>query len=306
VQRGSIREWREDYARGAVNVDFKPLSDAPFRASIQPVFDDLRIVRTTFSPGLTFRDDRSVKDAVDAFAFLIAQSRNIEVVHGQRTLRLAQADATLLSVCTPGSVGSAQEFCYLRVLIPGAELTMRVAHPDDLVAQCVPRRSDISQLLRAYIGSLVRGSLATSAYAGMTIRAHIIDLVALALTAQGVVGESGSPAVSAARLNAALACIAARFDEPELSISAVAEAQGISPRYLQRLIESTGITFTAHVNELRLQRAFSLLTESHDSVARISEIALRAGFSDISHFNRLFRSRFGDTPKGVRAQAHGS
>jgi AraC-like DNA-binding protein len=30
---------------------------------------------------------------------------------------------------------------------------------------------------------------------------------------------------------------------------------------------------------------------------------LQAGFSDISHFNRLFRSRFGDTPKGVRAQA---
>jgi AraC-like DNA-binding protein len=28
---------------------------------------------------------------------------------------------------------------------------------------------------------------------------------------------------------------------------------------------------------------------------------LRAGFSDISHFNRLFRFRFGDTPKGVRA-----
>jgi hypothetical protein len=28
-----------------------------------------------------------------------------------------------------------------------------------------------------------------------------------------------------------------------------------------------------------------------------------AGFSDISHFNRPFRSRFGDTPKGVRAQS---
>jgi AraC-like DNA-binding protein len=30
---------------------------------------------------------------------------------------------------------------------------------------------------------------------------------------------------------------------------------------------------------------------------------LEAGFSDISHFNRLFRARFGDTPGGVRAQA---
>jgi AraC-like DNA-binding protein len=34
---------------------------------------------------------------------------------------------------------------------------------------------------------------------------------------------------------------------------------------------------------------------------RICDIALQAGFSDISHFNRLFRARFGDTPSGVRA-----
>ena len=33
---------------------------------------------------------------------------------------------------------------------------------------------------------------------------------------------------------------------------------------------------------------------------RVCDVALKAGFSDISHFNRLFRSHFGDTPKGVR------
>jgi AraC-like DNA-binding protein len=36
---------------------------------------------------------------------------------------------------------------------------------------------------------------------------------------------------------------------------------------------------------------------------RICDVALQAGFFNISHFNRLFRSRFGDTPKGVRAHA---
>ena len=45
------------------------------------------------------------------------------------------------------------------------------------------------------------------------------------------------------------------------------------------------------LNELRLQRAFKLLTEPHGSAPRISDIALEVGFSDISHFNRLFRAR---------------
>jgi len=43
-----------------------------------------------------------------------------------------------------------------------------------------------------------------------------------------------------------------------------------------------------------------LLTE--EPPRRISDVALQVGFSDISHFNRLFRSRFGDTPRGVRGQ----
>jgi AraC-like DNA-binding protein len=109
-------------------------------------------------------------------------------------------------------------------------------------------------------------------------------------------------AAAAAHLAAILDHITTHYDEPGFSVAAAAEAQDISPRYLQRLIAPTGNTFTEHVNELRLQRAFALLTEAHDDERRISDIALDAGFSDISHFNRLFRSRFGDTPSRVRAQ----
>jgi AraC-like DNA-binding protein len=58
------------------------------------------------------------------------------------------------------------------------------------------------------------------------------------------------------------------------------------------------------VNELRLQQAFGLLTEP--GARRISDIALEAGLSDISHFNRSFRARFGDTPGAVRAQSRGA
>ena len=82
----------------------------------------------------------------------------------------------------------------------------------------------------------------------------------------------------------------------------MAQRQGISPRYLQRLLESSGTTFTARVTELRLQRAYALLTEAPDGAGRIIDVALQAGFSDISQFNRLFRARFGDTPTGVRGR----
>jgi AraC-like DNA-binding protein len=69
---------------------------------------------------------------------------------------------------------------------------------------------------------------------------------------------------------------------------------------VHRLLETSGASFSERVNELRLQQAFMLLTE--EPPRRISDVALQVGFSDISHFNRLFRSRFGDTPRGVRGQ----
>jgi transcriptional regulator GlxA family with amidase domain len=36
------------------------------------------------------------------------------------------------------------------------------------------------------------------------------------------------------------------------------------------------------------------------SVFVFATVALQAGFSDILHFNRLFRSRFGATPSDMR------
>jgi AraC-like DNA-binding protein len=134
---------------------------------------------------------------------------------------------------------------------------------------------------------------------------HIHDLVALAVGECVPLGESSASPVVAARHSAVLDHIATHFQDPELSLEIVARCQGISPRYLQRLMTSSGSSFTGCVNELRLQRAFKLLTEPHTSTQRISDIALEVGFSDVSHFNRLFRTRFGNSPRAARAAGRG-
>ena len=128
--------------------------------------------------------------------------------------------------------------------------------------------------------------------------------MALALSKHAPFGESNLTAVAAARLNVALDYIATHFADPELSLTKVAGCLRISPRYLQRLLESSGTSFMARVTELRLKRALTVLTAQGESKIRISDVALQAGFSDISHFNRLFRSHFGATPSDVRAQGH--
>jgi AraC-like DNA-binding protein len=38
---------------------------------------------------------------------------------------------------------------------------------------------------------------------------------------------------------------------------------------------------------------------------RVTDIAFDVGYSDVTYFHRHFRSRFGDTPKGVAGSAPG-
>jgi AraC-like DNA-binding protein len=54
-----------------------------------------------------------------------------------------------------------------------------------------------------------------------------------------------------------------------------------------------------HLVEHRLQHSYSMLTDRRSLHLGIIDIAFAAGFGDVSHFNRMFRRRFGDTPSGV-------
>jgi AraC-like DNA-binding protein len=109
--------------------------------------------------------------------------------------------------------------------------------------------------------------------------------------------------VKAARLRAILTEVARRFSDPDFDLDNVAGALGLSRRYVQQLLEETGKSFTEHLVERRLERAFAMLTDRRCLHLAIIDIAFAAGFGDVSHFNRMFRRRFGETPSGVRAAA---
>jgi acetamidase/formamidase/AraC-like DNA-binding protein len=92
------------------------------------------------------------------------------------------------------------------------------------------------------------------------------------------------------------------LDDPDLTPARVAQAEGISERYLQKLFESTGDNFTHYLRERRLQRAYADLSSPAEAHHSVSEIAFRYGFNDAAHFSRAFRERFGMPPSIFRQQ----
>lgn len=59
----------------------------------------------------------------------------------------------------------------------------------------------------------------------------------------------------------------------------------------------TGQSFSEYVNSYRLERAAERLVHTDDGIA---QIAYDVGFANVTYFNRLFKSRYGCTPKALR------
>jgi AraC-like DNA-binding protein len=109
--------------------------------------------------------------------------------------------------------------------------------------------------------------------------------------------------VRAARLSVIKADIAANLSDCDLKAATVAARQGVTPRYVHKLFESEGTSFSEFVLSQRLGRAYRIFSDPRFFDRLISSIAFETGFGDLSHFNHCFRRRYGVTPSDVRAQA---
>lgn len=300
-ERDRLSRWREEFARGIVRVDMEPMaSHLPFHA--EATLQALPGVRTVMCSGSAARitcTKAMAAESDDSIGLLVNLGPEAAVAQGGRDVRLETGDAVTIRSTEMHSVIGTH---YLGIVLPRAVLAARVNDLDGALTRVILRPVEPLRLLVGYLGLVQKeGTPATPELRHSVVR-HIHELAALALGANRDVKDAGAKAAAAARLAAALAEIAERFADPELTVDAVARRQGVTPRYLQRLLEMSGSSFTARVNELRLQRALALLTEVHGGQRRISDIAMEAGFSDVSHFNRLFRARFGESPSGLRAR----
>lgn len=85
---------------------------------------------------------------------------------------------------------------------------------------------------------------------------------------------------------------------PFLRTRELAKMVGLAASYLQHLFtREVGVSITIYSLEIRLRRAWRLLTTTSLS---LKEIAHRVGISDASNFSRRFKQRFGMPPGTLR------
>ena len=213
-----------------------------------------------------------------------------------------------------------------QVALFGSDLPFRIFHPAErdmsvasfwlprhLVEESFPGRripgirrvSDhpfLGPLIAATARTLNRGALAVDEADGSLLLESLIRLAAQAC-ARDCNPDLAPETLHPALLAAILEYVESRLADPGLSVAEVAANFGIGKRYVHKLFEPTGNSFSRHVLQCRLERAAADLTAPEYARTPIAEIAYRNGFSDLSYFNRRFKAHFEATPREVRRAA---
>ena len=165
----------------------------------------------------------------------------------------------------------------------------------------MPRDNAAARFLAKYLGILEEDAALITPELRHLAVAHIHNLIAIALGAprDGAAIANGR-GVCAARLRAIKANILENLGSLELTVTAVALRQRVTPRYIHMLFQTERTTFSAFVLGQRLTRAHCMLSNPGFAGLNVSTIAFEAGFGDLSYFNRSFRRRFGTTPSELR------
>ena len=213
---------------------------------------------------------------------------------GDRATVLRPGDLAVVNTGEPFAFDFGDDFRQLSFFVPARLLEAQLA------AQ-VPTATRIGTTTG--VGAALRHALQAIPSLGPAnaarLAVHAGGLLALALdqpvTGDGV-GERRSQALAVADIEEHLA-------DDDLSPATTARRLGVSVRALHGLFAGHELSYAATVRRLRLEQAYRDLRDPARAHLRVIDVAVDAGFADVTSFHRAFRREYGRTPAQVRASA---
>jgi AraC-like DNA-binding protein len=178
---------------------------------------------------------------------------------------------------------------------------VREALGDDLSALAghrVPARG-LAAVLRAHMMTTLDEAPHMTAH-DRVVATNAAAEMALAILQASRFGAADPDQFGAGLYQAACAVIDRACADPDLSPDRIAHAVGCSRATLYRLFARHDRSIAAAVWQARVERAWRMLHSAESIGMTIGDVALLCGFTDIPAFTRMFKRRYGMTPREAR------
>jgi AraC-like DNA-binding protein len=189
---------------------------------------------------------------------------------------------------------------HLIVMLPKDQMAERGVRLGELMARHVGGASGISRValetMRSTYQELPHMSKDVARCAGELI----MQLVRLSLLE--LAGQETALTQREALRDRIRGHVARHLRDPQLSIDGIARALNCSKRHLYNAFADDEQTIAGYILQQRLQASIRELRDGAAEARPITEIALSWGFSNLSHFSRVFREHCGMSASVFRQQ----
>jgi AraC-like DNA-binding protein len=189
--------------------------------------------------------------------------------------------------------------------IPAAQLCRQIACPECLVAIPMQASSGVRGLFSRFLRNYwveCRQELDETAAGRVTVA--ILDLLGAAY-ADLPRSQTGRSSLATAHRIRIINYIEAHLHDPDLTPTRIAAACKMTPRYLHHLSSDQDETVARYILRRRLEACSRALVSDAQRGRTVTAIAFDYGFNSPTHFGRVFRAKYGLTPREFRRETIG-
>jgi AraC-like DNA-binding protein len=242
------------------------------------------------------RTHRDLRERWHGDVFVNFQAKgNLHACEDGHAFTVKPGDVTLLDPLTSNVFWADSQSCFLSLSIPRHEIAsagLPMQIPAGLV---IPGDQGKGVLLSTIVRSFFTTLHKMDETAGAAGRGIILQLIREGLEEQW----SSNISDDALLLDRMCCWVKSRLLTQKITVDDLARNFGISARSLYRLFRRNNTSPQLWLQNIQLEVAREILRSNN---AHIAKIAQEVGFKDASHFTRLFKKAYGNTPISFRAK----
>jgi len=295
--------WNEVICRTVVDLDCRPVPQPRFEASISG-FDvtDLGIYDIHTQPHLVYRGPSEIA-RLDSDALIInfVTAGRMYSEQDGRSVILQPGDGAISDAARPYYLSFDEPLACISIKIGKSALSHRVAGLERITAQSLARGSPLNPMVFGFVTDMLKYVPTMAPSAVMRVTDVFRELLSASIDEMLEGTQVPMSEYRAVSLLRAKALVERHLCDPALDVAFVAQGLKLSVRYLNKLFAAEQTSLGRYIWRRRLERCAARLGDRAFVHMGISEIALRHGFNDLSHFSRAFRAKYGMSPRQFRA-----
>lgn len=280
--------------------DLKPDQDDHYIAEVRRrAVNDYMLTHIIADPVIGFRSTQDINKSDESyFCLLYFTGGECLLEQGINSTVINSGRISIWDSTRPARFQNNSRLDQYSLLIPRDEAKLMIPGIEDMCGLSVDGTKGLGAILHSHLRQIHDSIDIVDPEDRPAVLRATVELVAAAFKPEDA--NQSSSAFRKAVLNRVQEYIVANLGDPELSPASIAATFQFSPRYLHRLFEQSDQSVGSWIRKRRLNAAKGDLGDAIKSGLSITDIAMRRGFADPSHFSHAFKNEFGMSPRDFK------